>query len=123
MENLNFNIFNVIILTGIIHGFVFSLIIFLNKKLNSKTNYFLAFSILALAFSNLQYLFIDVGIVPRYKYDNNDLVFIPFEFLMLPFFFLFVKSYLNKEINNNEKKILIHSFYAMYHLLVSQKLI
>ncbi len=110
MNDLNFNIFNVIILAGIIHGFIFSLIIFLNENLNSKTNYFLAFTILALALSNLQYWFIDTGIIPRYKYENNNLLFIPFEFLMLPFFFLFVKNYINKKVSKFEKVCLFIPF-------------
>ncbi|WP_303317498.1 helix-turn-helix domain-containing protein [Flavivirga abyssicola] len=119
MEELNFNVYNVLILAGIIHGFIFSLIIFLNKNLNSKTNYLLAFTILSLAFSNLQYWFIDTGIIPRYKYDNNSLLFIPFEFLMLPFFFLFVKSYLNKKINRLEYIYLFIPFLlSIVYLLV-----
>ncbi|MBP0903809.1 helix-turn-helix domain-containing protein [Mariniflexile gromovii] len=110
MDGLNFNVFNVLILAGIIHGLIFSFIIFLNKNLKSSTNYLLAFTILSLAFSNLQYWFIDTGIIPRYLYDKNHLLFIPFEFLMLPFFFLFVKSYLNKKIGKYEKVYLFIPF-------------
>ncbi len=118
MGEFNFNVYNVLILAGIIHGFIFSLIIFLNKNLNSKTNYFLAFTILSLAFSNLQYWFIDTGIIPRHKYDNNNLLFIPFEFLMLPFFFLFVKSYLDKKIKRHEYILFIPFLLSMIYLLV-----
>lgn len=119
MNDLNFNIFNVIILAGIIHGVIFSLIIFLNKNLNSKTNYFLAFTILSLACSNLQYWFIDTGIIPRSVYDNNNILFIPFEFLMLPFFFLFVKSYLNKKVNKLENIFLFIPFFlCVAYLLI-----
>jgi len=110
MNNFNHNIFNDIIFAGIIHGIIFCLVIFINKNLNSISNRYLAFTILSLAFSNLQYWFIDTGVIPRYKYDNNDLVFIPFEFLMLPFFFLFVKSYLDKKINKYEKICLFIPF-------------
>ncbi len=109
-ENLNFNIFNIIIFTGIIHGFIFSAVVLINKKLNSKTNVFLSFTVLVLALSNLQYWFIDTGIIPKYKYYNNSFIFIPFEFLILPFFFLFVKSFINKKISNHEKIILFIPF-------------
>lgn len=105
MNDLNFNVFNIIILVGVVLGFIFSLIIALNKKLSTKTNYFLILTILALSLSNLQYWFIDTGIIPRYKYENNSILFIPFEFLILPFFFLFVKSYLNRKVDE------IKSFY------------
>jgi AraC-like DNA-binding protein len=105
---LNFNFFNVIILLGIIHGIVFSLILLFSPKLKSKTNFFLAFTIFALCFSNLQYWLLDVGLAPGYK--NNTLIFIPFEFLMLPMFFLFVKSYLRKTISTYYLFLLLMPF-------------
>ena len=108
MNSLNLNIFNAIILAGIIHGVIFSLVIFFNKKFNSRTNFYLAYTILALAFSNLQYWLIDVEISPGY--ENNNIIFIPFEFLMLPFFYLFIKSYLNKKIRIIEKIVLFTPF-------------
>jgi hypothetical protein len=109
-ENLNFNIFNIIIFTGIIHGFIFSFVVLINKKLNSKSNIYLSFTVLALAFSNLQYWFLDTGITQRYQYDNNSIIFIPFEFLILPFFYLFVKSYVNKRVNRTEHLALFSPF-------------
>ncbi|WP_194508897.1 helix-turn-helix domain-containing protein [Psychroserpens luteus] len=109
-ENLNFNIFNIIIFTGIIHGFIFSSVVLINKKLNSKPNFYLSFTVLALAFSNLQYWFLDTGITQRYQYDNNSIIFIPFEFLILPFFYLFVKSYINKKLNKTELFALFSPF-------------
>ncbi len=118
MDTLNFNVFNVIILAGIIHGFIFSFIILINKNLKSKTNCFLAFTILSLAFSNLQYWLIDIGL--HSGYENNNLIFIPFEFLMLPFFFLFVKSYLNKKVYRKEKVYLFFPFFLsiIYQLFI-----
>ncbi|MFV0565882.1 MAG: helix-turn-helix domain-containing protein [Flavobacteriaceae bacterium] len=110
MDGLNLNIFNIIILVGIVHGLVFSLVIVLNKKLHSKTNYFLVLTILALAFSNLQYWFMDTGLIGRSVYDRHHLLFIPFEFLMLPFFYFFVKSYLDKPVNLNERLLLYSPF-------------
>lgn len=53
MNNLNLNVFNIIILVGIVHGFIFSLVITFNKKWHSKTNYYLVLTILALALNNL----------------------------------------------------------------------
>lgn len=120
MDGLNFNIFNVIIIAGIIHGFIFSVIIFLNKNLKSKTNYYLAYTALALTFSNLQYWFIDVGIIQSNRYDNNDIIFVPFEFLMLPFFYLFVKNYLDKKTCKTEKVYLFTPFVIsiLYQIVV-----
>lgn len=110
MGDLNFNIFNVIILAGIIHGLIFSVVLCTNKRLKSRTNNYLALTILSLAFSNLQYWFIDTNIIPRFKYDNDLIIFIPFEFLMLPFFFLFIKSYLDEAIKKLTKSYLFIPF-------------
>ena len=96
LDNLNMNFFNSIILAGIAHGIIFSSVLFLKKSLYSKTNFYLGYTVLALTFSNLQYWLKDVGLYP----ETYNLIFIPFEFLMLPFFYLFVKSYLKKKTSN-----------------------
>ncbi|MFK7749760.1 MAG: hypothetical protein AB8B65_15295 [Kordia sp.] len=88
---LHLNFYNILILVGVIHGIIFSFILLFHPKLKSKTNFFLAFTTLALCGSNLQYLLLDVGIVPLELY-KNDLVFIPFEFLMVAMFYFFVRS-------------------------------
>mgnify|MGYP000288909670 CR=1 FL=1 len=98
MNDLNFNIYNIIIIAGVIHGFIFSLIILINKNLKSFTNNFLAFTILSLSLSNLQYWLIDTNIIPRYFYENNTVLYLPFEFLMLPFFYFFVKSFIQQKV-------------------------
>ncbi len=98
MSELNFNVFNVIILAGIIHGVIFSLVIFFNKNLKSKANYFLASTILSLTLSNLQYWLIDTNIIPRIYFEQNLIIYIPFEFLILPFFYFFVKSFIQQKV-------------------------
>ncbi len=106
MKDLNFNIFNVIILAGIIHGFIFSIILIVNKKINTKTNIYLACTILSLVLSNFQYWLKDVKL---FLY-SKELIYIPFEFAMLPFFYLFTKSYLNKKVGFYEKIVLFVPF-------------
>ncbi len=110
MNTLNLNLFNIVILVGIIHSLIFSLVVALNKKLHSKANYFLVLTILALSLSNLQYWCMDTGLVSRTLYDKHHLLFIPFEFLILPFFYFFVKSYLDKLVNVNEKLVMYSPF-------------
>lgn len=112
MQNLN--IYNIIILLGVIHGFIFSLILFINPKLKSRTNSFLALTVLSLSFSNFQYFLKDIEVYP----SNLNLIFIPFEFLMLPFFFFYVKSYLEKKISLASKILLLSPFfYFIFHQL------
>jgi len=120
LEPLNFNPYNIIIIAGIIHGVIFSIILLINRKLKSKTNNFLALTVLSLSLSNLQYMFMDTGFISRYRYETNDVLFIPFEFLMLPFFYLFVKSYINKINNKNEKWWLFIPFtFCLLYLLTT----
>ena len=115
----NLNIYNVLILAGIIHGFIFSAVILFNKNLKSKTNFFLALTILSMALSNLQYWFIDTNIIPKHYYYSHNIIFVPFEFLMIPFFYLFIKSYLNLTIKRSEKRTLFLPFFlTVFYLLI-----
>lgn len=52
----------------------------------------------------------DTGIIPRSVYDRHHLLFIPFEFLILPFFYFFVKSYTDKPVKRHEKIVLYSPF-------------
>jgi len=110
MNSLNLNLYNILIVVGIVHGVIFSFILFFNPKLKSKTNIFLALTILALCFSNLQYWLLDVGLSP--SYENNNLIFVPFEFLMVPMFFLFVKNYLKKDFKKHHLFLLLVPFFS-----------
>lgn len=84
-SSLNFNFFNVIILLGILHGLIFSAVVTINKKYRSKSSIYIAFTILALSFSTLQYILLDIELITENSiwYDFR----IPFEFLILPMFF------------------------------------
>lgn len=112
MKELNFNIFNIIIAAGIIHGFIFSLIITLNKNLASKTNVFLALTIISLALSNLQYWLIDTNIIPRVHYEQNDVLYIPFEFLITPFFYFFIRNFIGQKVNKKQIQFILSPFIA-----------
>ncbi|WP_299669681.1 AraC family transcriptional regulator [uncultured Polaribacter sp.] len=109
MNSHNFNVYNIIIIIGIVHGIIFSLLLFFNAKLKSRTNNYLALTILSLCFSNLQYWLLDVGLSP--KYENHKIIFIPFEFLMLPMFLLFVKNYLDNKLKKSHVHILFLPFF------------
>lgn len=106
LDNLNLNIFNVLILLGVIHGLIFGAILLINKNLRSQANKYLALTIFSLSFSNLQYWLKDVELYPT----QFNLPFIPFEFLMLPFFLFFVKSFINKKITTKEKVVFLSFF-------------
>ncbi len=107
---MKLNFYNILILLGVFHGVIFSLVLLINPKLKSKINNYLSFTVLALCSSNLQYWFLDTGITLRSEYDNNSLIFIPFEFIILPFFYLFVKEYINKPVKKTQIILLFSPF-------------
>ena len=109
MNPIRFNFYNFIITIGIIHGFIFCIILFFNIKLKSKTNKFLSFTILSLCLSNLQYLLYDLKIIGDFY---AEYLFVPFEFLTLPMFYLFVKSYLDVIFVRREVVLLSIPFFA-----------
>ena len=108
MRDLNFNIFNLIIFAGIIQGLIFSFIILVNKNYKSKTNNFIAYTVLSLTLSNLQYWFIDINVYNLSSFFNK--LRIPCDVLIVPTFYLFVKSYLNLKKN----KAIINSFIIIF---------
>lgn len=92
MSNLNLNIFNIIILMGIIQGILFGLVVLFNTKYSSKTNSYLAYTVFSLVFSNLQHWFIDSNLI--LDFPILSIVRIPCELLIMPMFYLFVINYL-----------------------------
>ncbi|MEO1030561.1 MAG: AraC family transcriptional regulator [Bacteroidota bacterium] len=59
---MNFNIFNSLILAGVIQGFVFGLVVWTTKKYKSTSNYLLATLIVVYSLNNLQYYLQDADI-------------------------------------------------------------
>lgn len=108
MGELNFNIFNIIIAAGIIHGFVFAIILLSRKKKWSSFKVFLSLSVIALACNNLQYWIRDVDILRIFP--QLDLIYIQFELLVGPFFYLFVERYLGRPIKKSVALIIFAPF-------------
>lgn len=110
---MQLNIYQVLILLGVLHGLIFSLILLFHSKYKSKTNLLLAFTVLCLVLSNVQYLSIQLKIF----YLPNILI-IPVEILIIPFFYLFVHKYLRLKIFMAEKSILFVPFFIAVVLIV-----
>lgn len=93
---------------GIIQGFIFGFIILFSKKFYSKTNLFLSYTSFALSISNLQYWFNDSNIthfLPFLEWFR-----IPTEFLIIPMFYIFVNSYLDKKLTSKYRFLLVLPF-------------
>lgn len=95
-ESLNYNFLNTLIFSGIIYGITFSIVNLLSNKKASIAKNLLVITVLSLTLSNLQYWLIDVGF--REKYHVPKVVYVQFELLILPFFYLFIRKYLQKKV-------------------------
>ena len=58
---MNFNIYNILIIVGIIQGFIFTAVVILSKKYHSKSTFFLVALIFCYSFGNLMYILPDIG--------------------------------------------------------------
>lgn len=78
-EVLDFNIFNILIITGVIQGLIFGFVILFFKKYKSTPNKYLAQLIIYLSLSNLYYWFLDTNLSDGYKY--YEYIYITMEFV------------------------------------------
>lgn len=90
---MRINFFNIIIICGVIHGFIFSIITLQTEKYNFKPYKLLVYLVLTISLSNLFYWFIDIGLASKWKY--YELLYVPFDLLILPLYYYFVCSYLD----------------------------
>jgi AraC-like DNA-binding protein len=117
MKDLNFNIFNILIISGVVHGLLFSAFVLLNRKI--KNNRYLALTVLFLSLSNLQYWAIDIHLVKLYPFFNY--IFIPCHWLILPMFYLYVEKYIQKpSLPLVKKALLISPFFIVLFIQVFQ---
>lgn len=94
MHDLNFNIFNIIIISGVIHGIVFSVLVLTKKKYRTNNTFFLGLVVLFLSLSNLQYWLSDTYII--FNQPNFSFVFVPWQWLIMPMFYLYVFLFLGQ---------------------------
>jgi len=103
---MSINIFNILIICGVVQGFIFSIITLRTEKYNNKPYKFLVHLVLAISFSNLFYWFKDIGLAAQW--DFYELLYIPFDLLILPFYYFFVCSYIG--VKNKYAKYLLIPF-------------
>lgn len=78
------------------------------KKYRTKLHIFLALTLAALAFSNIQYWFRDTLL--NEKWPFLTVIYIQVELLIGPLFYLFVNSYLQKKVSIKEVVLLLLPF-------------
>jgi hypothetical protein len=84
--DLNLNIFNLIIFSGVIHGVIFSISVSIKKKYITNSTFYLALVVLFLSLSNFQYWILDIGLIQ--KYSIITYIYIPWHWLVLPMFYI-----------------------------------
>jgi AraC-like DNA-binding protein len=93
LHDLNFNIFNIIIISGVIQGIIFSVLVLTQKKNRTNNTFFLGLVVLFLSFSNLQYWLSDTYII--LNKPNFSFIFVPWQWLIMPMFYLYVYKFLD----------------------------
>lgn len=112
---MNFNIYNSIILAGVIQGFIFGAIVLLSKKYKSKSVYFLIALIVTYSLNNLQYYLVDIGVI------NYDELFTRYYFPWVEFtpvlLYFYVVSFLFPEKRISKKAKWLFSLFALHFLI------
>lgn len=100
---MNYNILNTLIFSGVIYGFIFTIMSASNPGYRHKARPFVIMTVVSLSLSNLQYWLIDV-----YDFYIPDVYYIQFELLIIPFFYNFLTRLLNK--NNSDTYLVFIPF-------------
>lgn len=112
MDGLNFNVFNIIIISGVIQGLIFSIIVLTQKKYITNNTAYLGLVVLFLSLSNLQYWFLDTQLAKQYTI--LELIFIPWHWLILPMFYMYVYKFIGrKKLKKKTKILLISPFFLV----------
>ncbi|MCL6265113.1 helix-turn-helix domain-containing protein [Flagellimonas myxillae] len=103
---MDLNIYNCLIIAGIIQGFIFSFLVFNTKKFRSISTRLLGFLVLAYSLGNLQYILPDVGLMTlksMYCY-----VYLPSAALIPVLLYMYVHHFLTpmSKITAVEKRLL-----------------
>lgn len=104
---MEFNIYNSLVLAGIIQGFLFTAVVLSIKKYRTKGSVFLIGLILTYSLSMLMYILADIGVITLI--DMYAYLYLPFAALIPPLFYMYVLFFLNKnqEFNNTHKLLFI----------------
>jgi AraC-like DNA-binding protein len=111
---MNFNLYNSILFAGILQGFIFALVVILNKKYNHKSNFYLAALIVSFSLNNLQYYIADIGLISSEFFYNY--VFIPWCLIIPAFFYRYITKslYPEKEITFKQKLLFVPFYIGLF---------
>ncbi|XMO87072.1 helix-turn-helix domain-containing protein [Algibacter sp. AS12] len=113
---MNFNIYNSIILAGVIQGLIFGAVVLFSKKYKHRSVYFLVSIIVVYSLNNLQYYFVDIGVIDYDEFFKT--YYFPWAELVLPLLYYYVLSFLFPEKKGTDTSKWLLSIFAL-HFLVS----
>ena len=104
---MTFNVYNILIIAGIIQGFIFTGVVLFNKKYHAKSTYFLVALIFVYSVGNLMYILPDIGVMPlltMYAY-----LFLPLASIIpvIIYFYVMFFLYPSKKITSIEKLLFV----------------
>ena len=105
MQPNGFNLLNILLIAGVIQGFLFNIITFFKNKLSYKAIRFLNLTIFFLSANNLQAWLINKNFISNNFYIKY--MQIPWYFFLVPMFYLFLINYL--KFNKRYKSFLVFS--------------
>ncbi len=110
---MRINIFNTLILTGIIQGIIFAYVVLSSSYFKSIANKYLAISILALSLNNLNYWFWDTGLM--IEDSIYFLTYFPWQSFFPVAFFIFILRLINHPLAFKKRVI----FYLFLPFVIS----
>ncbi len=93
---IKYNIYNLIIISAVIHGFIFSAIILGVRKYRITNSRYLAYIVLLISLNNLYYWLIDTQLNQYLEWKTARLYLFPWDLLIMPVYLYFVAGYLDK---------------------------
>jgi len=98
-----------------------SIFIFTSKKHDSRASSYLGLLILAFTFANLQYSIEEIGLI---SYQIFNYIYFPFIFLIAPFLYYFIKTYLVPKTKfNSKEKLLFLPFFVFLLITIVYKIL
>ncbi len=118
---MTFNIYNILILTGIIQGFIFGIIVVISKWYKSKSILFLIGMIVSYSLGNLQYILPDIGLIT--SKEMYSYVYLPLASIIAPLLYFHVVFFLNPKRNLSVfDKLLVTPFLLFLIIVVTFRL-
>jgi AraC-like DNA-binding protein len=112
LSTFTFNLFNSIILAGVLQGFIFSLVVLINKRYKTTSTIFLVCLILVFSLSNLQFYVLDINLIETYAQFYKT-IYLNWSLLIPTFLWLYAVSFIKPNFKFKSKYLLLFSLFIV----------